>query len=701
MLDADADNEAHAGSDTSLSDSFLDSISQSELSKRRRPKRKRGLFLRPFSPSPDTDDSILRLGTTEGGLPKKKRPDRSEKRRNFYLSLHDSNPPLTILRQAKEGLERAEIRALQDKVFVKPSLYKTGLFEEQKREILVPEETIAVLAGVSADFAGAENIWYEQVRHGCRVHVLPATESVGKKRKVVLWGSPRATELVASNILKTQERQEQGDPLIGIRKPPVPIFPSRQALSRVNRPTPLIRGVWSHVSRPPANYYVVISRLNSVSTVRDFAECVEQLTTCLPAENFRGPHNQGKARALRALFDDHSKEHLFSTAALNVAISYLLKENYLNEVLSLFNRGRHVATTGTFNILLKSLARRQNIIFFPSVVKVMARTGIRPDINTWLAYIKCIAWPKARRDMVKELRKKGYLQTTSAMRAMLQAMVQELFDAHLQRGKSVDKFFYKTIMPAGFNWFPQSLLKQMFTVTSNRADEAAMKRLLELSEENNLSLPSLVIPDIIHFFPKDTFSAIYYALRVLDKFQVVFDQLTYQKLFQNAFNNKHYNICRVLWRYACMDKAVSKPMRDSMTFLLLQNSAEGVATHQDRVWCTCAAKVIAGVSLHLPDYPLRSKFLEFFPSESHNNPVAALMTSLWVEGGERARQRDMARAIVKHDHQIGAWYRPKYSLAHMLEAAAELDREWGDIPRPASWLLRNAIQIPVELVGSI
>jgi hypothetical protein len=177
------------------------------------------------------------------------------------------------------------------------------------------------------------------------------------------------------------------------------------------------------------------------------------------------------------------------------------------------------------------------------------------------------------------------------------------------------------------------------------------------------------------------------------------NQETYARLFINARRNKHYNICRVLWRYACMNEAVSRTMRDDVTFLLFHNVAREGLAEQDKLWWTCAGKVLVGVDLHLPDFPFKNDLLRTIPPEFHDNPVASFLTPLRLEGEERSKQRLAAKAIVKHDVEIGPWYRPTYSLAHMLEVAAELDKQWVGVPRPAKWLMQNAIQVPVEFVG--
>ncbi|KAL4778380.1 hypothetical protein BJX76DRAFT_144952 [Aspergillus varians] len=620
-------------------------------------------------------------------------------RRQHYLEGMTSKERLSLYNGIRPLLELAEERAKNAR-FRRPSFFTER--DPQRREILVPDETVAALAGVSEKFSPSENIWFVWLRHGCRVHVLPPVESDGPNRKVVLWGPPRALELVANHFLKTQEQQDRGDPLVEVRKPPVPVIPSRLALERSGTHTPLIRSVWNHrsSSQLPTGGSLLGTGSESISTVRGFMEYVEALTTSGPPAVSSGlPHPTRVAKALWELFCNEDKQHMMSTMALNTAISFLLRHNFLHCVPDLFDRAGHVATTQTFNILLKSVAQRQNLPFFCRVLRMMGRARTRPDVYTWLAYLECLVSPAAKTALIKVIAKKGYLQDPYVMRSVFRLMANELFTNHLKHGGSVDEFFNTIANTDGLNWFPPSLIRKMIVVTVQLGNVSATKRLLEICKENNLLLSSEMIHEMIRLFPNDTFTTVDYTVRCLENPKAKLSQKVYERLYLNARRNMHYNICRVLWIYACMDGLVSRSMRDDLILLIHRNLVPEGIKEREKLWWTCAGKVIVGVDLHLPNYPLKDDLLTSIPPEFHDNPVASLFSPRPLEKEELKKQRDATRAIVKHDIEIGSWYRPTYPLAHMLEAAAELDREWGDVPRPAKWLMQHAIQVPVEFAG--
>ncbi|KAL4873383.1 hypothetical protein BDV12DRAFT_182223 [Aspergillus spectabilis] len=603
-------------------------------------------------------------------------------RREYHLKKLTSNERRSIYRTLKDLLERAERRGAAGSDLV-------------VREVLAPDETVALIAGVSEKFPENENIFFVRLLNGCRVQVLSATESEGHYRKIILRGSDQATKTLENRFKRAQELQESGEPLIDVRKPTVPVYPSLQALKHKGIPKPLLRGVWASTtsSRPSMGLSVIMDQSGSVSTVRDFLEQTEAIIKSRE-ERSKFKHSKRVCDALWSLFGN--QQHLMSTAALNIAISYLLEHGFLGNAARLFRHAAYVATIDTFNIYLKSMAQRQNLVTFGRLLQRMILLRIQPNAHTWVTFLDCLISPSSKSNVVELMRKKGYLENPYIARKLLQSTIQELFMAHLKQGRSVDEFVNGIMTTAELNWFPAPLIKQMFSVTVQLKNVPATDRLLKFCLEGRLALTSQMIGEILRLFPRDTFKALNYTFQCLEAPRASLNALTYEQLFFHAFRNQHYNICRVLWRYACMERKTTNLMKNKLSFYLTQNVAPKAFSEQDSRWHTSAAKVIVGVDLHLPDYPMKAAFLRNVPYEFHDNPVGSIIHSGITEGEARETQRTAAKEILKHDVQFGAWYRPKYPLANMLEAAAELDADWQGVPRPTQWLVQNAIEVPVE-----
>ncbi|KAJ0424084.1 hypothetical protein BJY00DRAFT_276997 [Aspergillus carlsbadensis] len=574
--------------------------------------------------------------------------------------------------------------------------------ETDRKQILVPEETIAVICGPSWTSAASENIWYVRLHNGCRVHVLPPAESVGLNRRVILTGSEWVTRLVEKRIKQTQELQENGDALIDVRKPVVPIFPSLRALKRDNLPTPLVRGVWtnSSISKMPASLDLITDKWKNISTVREFVEQVDGLTSSLPGSNSQF-HTQRVAIKLLELFSTGKKRRFISTAALNKSMSFLLKQGYLEYArrLLILTSNERVLTVETFNLIFQSAARAQNVPLFLESMRMMLRKRIPANSDILLTYLEFLIRPASRAKMVRLMEEKGWLQEPAAMRRALELTMEDVFAEHLMEGKSVNAFFKKIIKAFGCSHFPARLIKDMFHVTFRLKKVSTMQQLFRLCKMNGLPLtPSILSPLIAHF-PHDTFTAMYYVLECLEKTKDKLDKKTYDALFLNAFNNRHYNICRVLWRYACMGGKATNNMKRELAFSLTQAVGKEGLAEQEKVWRTSAGKVIVGIDVQSRGFPLKQSLLKDIPIEFHDNPIAYLMGNSMTQGEDRMRQRRAARAILNHDIKVGPWYRPTAPLANMLEAAAELDAQWKDVPRTRNWLMQNSIQVGVKLVG--
>ncbi|KAL4892115.1 hypothetical protein BDV59DRAFT_193964 [Aspergillus ambiguus] len=572
----------------------------------------------------------------------------------------------------------------------------------RQKELLIPEETVALLAGVT-DMAMKENIWYVPVHNGCRVHVLHPRESEGQYRKVILSGSERVVELVGDRIMHARDLQAAGAPLVDIRKPRVPVFPSIDALKRKGHPVPLVRGVWDFYTARgrPAKFDLILAASENLSTVREFAEHVEELTRsqALSYKRVNGrpqaPHARRVAKAVVKLLLDDANRDLLSTAALNRALAFLCEHDFLRFAKMVFLRAEHIATVDTFNILLKSAAKRQDAQFFRQYLLVMSRMNIRPDSYTWVAFLDCLVSPKAKANVLIYALQKGYLNQTGAVRSALQLTIQDTFLTHLESGKSVDSFFNMAIDTYGTNWFPPSLINQMFSVTVRLKDFQAMDRLLEICRQQGFSLNGSTINQIVLLFRSDIFSALRYLWRCSDQPEKKLGKDAWERLFLVAFKGRHYNICRVLWRYACINEAVTYKMKQAVLSSLARNVARKKGKDIDNVWRTSAGKIIVGVDLHLASYPQKSSVLDCVPPEFHENPVSYLASGFKADGEDRQRQLRLAATLTQRDIEVGSWYRATRPLGIMLEAAAVMDREWKDAPRPTQWLMQNAINVPV------
>lgn len=573
------------------------------------------------------------------------------------------------------------------------------------REILVPEETVVYLAGMTGM---RENIWYVPIHNGCRVRVLDAIESDGPCRKVVLSGSERVVELVANEISQAQNLQATGDPLIDVRKPPVRIYPSIEALRLNNLPVPLIRGVWeSHdeLSERPVFMDSILPSHLTLTNVREFSEYVEDISRSKRYPRFsqkydsthpeRHHHLQRAEKALVELFRQDENKRLISTGALNIALSFLCKHEFLSSAREVFSKAEHLATADTFNILLRSAARRQDLANFRDILTEMAGSHVQPNADTWLAFIDCVVFPPAKKYLVERLISSGYLSSIRGRRTLFLLTVEDTFLEHLERGQSVDSFFDKMGASEGTDWVNGALLYKMFSVIVRLKNYEALDRLIDISLHHGWPMGNSTPRLVLGLFRSNIFSALHFVLRCIGSPSFQMNDDAYEKLFLIAFKARSYNVCRVLWRYACMEGRVSYKMRQSVLTSLVRNEPQKRKNVIADLWSVSAGKVIVGMDLHLPDIRLPQSILEYIPPEYHEYPLSYLLSGYKPMGNERDTQLRFGSDLVSRDIKVGPRYEPQESLALMLHAAAFIDHEWNNTPRPTHWMIQNAIQVPV------
>ncbi|KAJ5486976.1 hypothetical protein N7530_001276 [Penicillium desertorum] len=573
-----------------------------------------------------------------------------------------------------------------------------------KKEILVPEETLALFSGVTR-YTLKENIWYIPLHNGCRVHILPASQSKGLLRRVILSATDHIMALVEGRFTRAQSLQVMGDPLVDIHKPPVPMCISRGAMQRAKLPVPLIRGNWhfGETSDSSSNLDEILLPRPVIATVKEFNEHVEDVTSARqPTLDEKAmslsklPHEVRVKLHLKALFMEEAYSNYISTAALNNALEFLCRHEFLDTARTLFSCTEHVATTDTYNILLRAAAKRQDVAVFRHILRTMPRLHMRPNPETWLALLSALVDPSEKAQLIEHMVQRGHMSNLSTIHSALQETIQDSLLVHLDSGKDIDSFISLMTNTWGANWFSPSVVGQMFSVVARLKDFDSVDRLVEICIDNNLTVDSYPLSHIVHALGANIHVALQYTLRFFEHPLFEVTSQNWEDLFLAAFRHRQYNICLVIWRYSCMKGTVTYKMKQAVLTSLCRNASFGKPTRLDRdLWSSDAGKVIIGIDTHHESYRLPDSILDEIPSEFRHSPILYLIG--WKPRGEkRDLQIRLANALVKRDIILGATrYVPQHPSPIMLDAASILDKEWRDVPRPLTWKMQNAIQVPI------
>ncbi|KAJ6115724.1 hypothetical protein N7523_006141 [Penicillium sp. IBT 18751x] len=573
-------------------------------------------------------------------------------------------------------------------------------------EILIPEETVGLLVGVS-DHSFKENVYFSSIRNGCWVRILPASEGDGLSRKAILSGSEDAKELVKESITRAHMLQTSGDPLVEMAKPPVPVFSTTLSVHEKKIPIPLVRGVWSRAKYRPQSLDQVLKFRRPITSVKAFLEHIEDLAR-VQRKSFRKtsgppsiPYQQLVAQELLALYQGDQNRKFFSTAALNCTLEYLCKCEMFNAVREVFNSAEQIATVDSYNILLDSAARRMDRSAFYVFLNSMRRKRIHPNSSTWIALLKGMATASSKASLIQYMARKGILDVPGSVQSVIRLTIDDSLRLHLKSGQGVASFVNIMAQTHGANWINSTLLAQMVGVIARMKDYDALEQFLKLCNDHNLPIESNSLTPIVTMFRGSIFNAIHYTIQFLNRPLFKLDVETYEILFLLAYKARRYNICRVLWCFACTEDKVTYKMRKTVLTSLSRNVSIVPGSNDiSKIWLTSAGNVISGMDLNgLRKFP--AYIMKNLPDEFKEEPLLYLARGFQPKGPQRDLQLQLANLVINQDIELGPRFRIDLSLGIMLEAAATLDREWAGKPWPLTWLKQNAIEVPTKLLAFV
>ncbi|KAJ5283386.1 hypothetical protein N7505_001366 [Penicillium chrysogenum] len=118
---------------------------------------------------------------------------------------------------------------------------------------------------------------------------------------------------------------------------------------------------------------------------------------------------------LKALFIEGSYSNYILTAALYNALESLCRHEFLETARSLCSCTEHMATTDTYNILLRAAARRQDVAVFRHFLRTMLRLHMHPNPETWLALLSALVDPSEKAQLIEHMVQRGQMPNLSTI----------------------------------------------------------------------------------------------------------------------------------------------------------------------------------------------------------------------------------------------------------------------------------------------
>jgi hypothetical protein len=541
------------------------------------------------------------------------------------------------------------------------------------------------------------NAWLHQVGRGCEVQILEECTKDRDKLVVILHGTAQARGLTREHLLEADRDLANSAPWQ--LSPKDNSAEVRFVLSSLK---------WHYRTTD-------VRRANMVEhpqgwNVRSFADVVETLTTMriprqLQRELYEGTetHNRTVAQVLESLFSDPRSEPFISTRALNYALQFTGKHTEISDTSTfLFEKARSIGLSiqvDTFNILIEESLRQNNLEYYRSLVASMQRMEVVPNGMTWVALLRVTKSHAGRRAILQHIRTR-WQRDPEIWKQVAIELVSTDFARLVRLEKSFD--YFVDLMDHTFpsSWLSARCINRMLNVCAEKKLWDVVPRILDLAERRGGHFNSSTQTSLLKIFQKR--GSLRDSIDLLEShFAKTIGRdsaFAIPMVFMTAWNNRFYNVCRVLWRYASVHGNITSTMQHVVALSLIKNNDESndSASH---LWRITAGKIIVGTDLDMSDLAPQYKHLN---REGLTDPMKIL--ARWTpDDGPRQEQLSLAYTVMQRDLTAYKrfWpFRPQ-QLFDLLRRAYKIDCGWMHEKKvrkysDLEWMMESAIHVPLQ-----
>ncbi|MCJ1289093.1 hypothetical protein MMC34_000625 [Xylographa carneopallida] len=406
-------------------------------------------------------------------------------------------------------------------------------------------------------------------------------------------------------------------------------------------------------------------------------------------------HANAVQAEIMLLFEDEALRPYVTTEAFNIALSFCYKNSNISDARKLFNimDDAHVTISAqTFNIMLLGAAARKDLHNFTYLLRVMTRRGVSPDGDTWIAFLMAIEDRRVKFLVTRYMREAEMLQDA----AMVQSVVNEIIDVelscHLAGDRDLESFVLLMDSRYGPHWLSVQAGNQMCYVLRERGAISQAAEVLGIMADHGCKPDNVTL----HIFlghcrrlrhPQR-------AIKLLQQFKNLYNvspnENDYDSLFMLAWRSKLVNCCRIIWRVACLETALSYRMQELVLRSLLRNTPEYPQTTAQR-FLKMAGKVVVGIDIQLGTDPEES---------DPRWKLMQLLSQFSSTGTDRQRSLSLAKQIVARDLDAARHYTLAGSFIDLFAEALALDRSWHNEEteqKPLMWKLQHALDVTIDL----
>ena len=573
---------------------------------------------------------------------------------------------------ARRDFERPRLREILELLEDSTPTDQTWL--EKAFRLLVPRASaVQLLQGVD------DTIWEIAAEHNCSVE--PAYVGIPKEEQIpfLLSGPALSLKRVLTDIRRLY---------------PDVLFVLSETLTSKQRDTSLMADSWARTKGQPhdrggevRNVFVTHYQPLAVQGAdripppvvwnpRTFVDYVQNLTIMEARHSGGQDQVQVVTRRLDALFSQSNARSSISRTAFNMALQYLIKHNRIQDARILYTRMDLVGlpmSTETFNIMLRRTAQMEDHHVTSYILRLMLKKGFLPNAGTWIALLMANHNPSTAIAVVNVMMRKGLLRNVETLRAVIEHIVRYEVNASIDHGKGMPQFLLHMRDRYGAKWLNADISHRILDALGSRGLISRCREFLEEMVSSFVPIERVAI-NIVLTHCKRTMNvagAVNFLQGLPPSMQVVPDRYTFHLLFESAWSTKHYNIAKVVWKYACFSGCTTPRMRTIIRDSLRTESK----WFKPSLCVPAAALFVTGVNETSP-------YGDICLSELIQEHVTS---ALKLKGdvnrralpGRRNHQRRMVQRYMLREYDLFGKKNPNGPLVSMLVKAFFIDQQWG------------------------
>ncbi|KAK8207574.1 hypothetical protein M8818_004227 [Zalaria obscura] len=410
------------------------------------------------------------------------------------------------------------------------------------------------------------------------------------------------------------------------------------------------RVVWTQKRMPRAHSLNAIKEPQSW-TVLSFADYIDKIANSkLPRlvrrKAYAADHSleakmhvEKVSQILVDAFSRYETLPFISPASCSVALEFLIKHAKVPQALQIFqlcdSRGIRLLP-GVFHVFMRHAAKINDMHNYQYALRLMLKRNIRPTWETWAILVHLVARrsgsdaQRSARFIARFMDEQGFFREKAALMSVSEAFVAHDYRAHITAGKPSGEFMQCYAREwGGPEWFTEVHANKMINIRAERGNYLPVQLLLKWLRQRGRQ-PTVATLNVIlkHCAEQRNIDTAVYFLRDLTHGPVQsvnganedttprqtrqerlfeYDQLTFHRLFRLAYSGRHYNMLRVIWRYACMEGHVSWPMQQAMTqktawTIPERSETDRYAVSLKQLFDEHAAKVAIGLDTELSEH---------------------------------------------------------------------------------------------------